>query len=158
MKRIVILLLALALAMPAFAQVGRYKSIKIIYPGYSLKLDSATGELSAVHFDKETEVMVEEVISKKQSHNPRQIDRYEFRRTNRPGLYQIFDSSSGKYTTVKWAPKGMDGEEIKVGIDSAVNKAAEGIKRLLKELEESLDKAQDSLAVNHEKSLSLQQS
>ncbi len=52
----------------------------------------------------------------------------------------------------------MDGEEIKVGIDSAVNKAAEGIKRLLKELEESLDKAQDSLAVNHEKSLSLQQS
>lgn len=144
MKRLVIIILALLLAIPSFAQVGRYKNYKTIYPGYSLKLDSATGELTAVHFDKETDAMVEEIISQRQSHNTHQVDRYEFRRTNRIGTFQIFDTSTGKYTTVKWAPKGLDGEEIKVGIDSAVSQAAEGIRRLLRELEESLDKTQES--------------
>ena len=43
MKRFVILLLAILVASPVFAQVGRYKNIKVMYPGYSLKLDTATG-------------------------------------------------------------------------------------------------------------------
>ena len=111
MKKLIFILLALILTLPAFAQVGRYKSIRVWYPGYSLKLDTATGELSAVHYDKELEQTLEEVVSKKLSHNQRQIGRYEFRRTRQIGTYQIFDTSSGKYTTVKWAPKNKDGAE-----------------------------------------------
>ena len=62
MKRIVLLLLVLLLTLPAFAQVGRFKIIKVWYPGYSLKLDTATGELWAVHFDVQEDQNVEEVI------------------------------------------------------------------------------------------------
>ncbi|MBR5063905.1 MAG: hypothetical protein IKX05_04225, partial [Bacteroidales bacterium] len=95
MKKIAVILLALVLALPAFAQVGRYKNIKLLYPGYSLKLDTATGELSAIHYDNETEATIEEVISQKLSNNHRQIGRYEFRRTGHVGTYQIFDTSTG---------------------------------------------------------------
>ena len=42
MKELVLILLAIALTLPAFAQVGRYKNIRVWYPGYSLKLDTAT--------------------------------------------------------------------------------------------------------------------
>lgn len=93
MKKIILILLAIVLTLPAFAQVGRYKNIRVWYPGYSLKLDTATGELSAVHYDKEQDKTLEEVISKKLSHNHRQIGRYEFRRTNHIGTYQIFDTT-----------------------------------------------------------------
>ena len=150
MKKLVFILLALMLTLPAIAQVGRYKNIRVWYPGYSLKLDTATGELSAVHYDKDQDKMLEEVISKKLSHNQRQIGRYELRRTKQIGTYQIFDTSSGKYTTVKWAPKNKDGENLGVDIDSLMKNAGEGIKRFLKELEEDLKKTEevvsDSLA------------
>ena len=146
MKRIVLLLLVLLLTLPAFAQVGRFKIIKFWYPGYSLKLDTATGELWAVHFDVQEDQTVEEVISKKQSHNHRQIGRYELRRTRQVGTYQIFDTSSGLYTLVKWTPKNKDGEPIGVEIDSLIHQAGEGLKRFLKELEEDLEKARESLS------------
>ena len=144
MKRIVIILLAVMLSLPAFAQVGRYKNIRIWYPGYSLKLDTATGELSAVHYDAEQEKTLEEVISKKLSHNHRQIGRYEFRRTNHIGIYQIFDTTSGKFTTVKWTPKNKDGENIGVDLDSLMKNAGEGFMRFLKELEEDLKKTEET--------------
>jgi len=41
MKRFLIIALALILTLPAFAQVGRYKDIKVLYPGYTLKFDTA---------------------------------------------------------------------------------------------------------------------
>ena len=68
MKKILTLLLILALSLPAAAQVGRYKSLKTIYPGYSLKFDTASGELAAMRLDEETGMMKEEIISEKQSH------------------------------------------------------------------------------------------
>jgi len=136
MKRFVIILLALLFTLPLFAQVGRYKNIKLMYPGYSLKFDTATGELSAIHFDKEQDKTLEEVISKKLSHHHRQVGRYEFRRTNHIGTYQIFDTSSGHYTTVKWAPTNKNGEKLGIDIDSLVSNTAEGLKRFWKELEE----------------------
>ena len=146
MKRFVLILLAIALTLPAFAQVGRVKNIRVWYPGYSLKLDTATGELSAIHYDKDLEQTLEEVISKKLSHNQRQIGRYEFRRTRQIGTYQIFDTSSGKYTTVKWAPKNKDGENLGIDIDSLMKNAGEGIKRFLKELEEDLKRTEEAVS------------
>ena len=146
MKKLVIILLALLLTLPVFAQVGRYKNIRVCYPGYSLKLDTATGELCAVHYDAEQEKTLEEVISKKLSHNQRQIGRYEFRRTRQIGTYQIFDTSSGKYTTVKWTPKNKDGENIGVDIDSLLKNAGDGIKRFLKDLEEDLEKTRETVS------------
>ena len=146
MKKILLILLAIVLSLPAFAQVGRYKNIRVWYPGYSLKLDTATGELSAVHYDKELDKTQEEVISKKLSHNQRQIGRYEFRRTNHIGTYQIFDTSNGKYITVKWVPKNKDGEKIGVEVDSLIKNAGEGIKRFLKELEEDLEKTKETVS------------
>ena len=141
MKKIVIIILAILFSLPAFAQVGRYKNIRLMYPGYYLKLDTATGELSAIHYDKEVDKTLEEIISKKQSHNQRQMGRYELRRTNHIGTYQIFDTSSGNYTTVKWAPTRKNGEKVGIDIDSLVSNAAEGLKRFFKELEEDLEKA-----------------
>lgn len=146
MKRIVLILLAILLTLPVFAQVGRYKNIRVWYPGYSLKLDTATGELSAVHYDSEQEKTIEEVISKKLSHKQRQIGRYELRRTKQIGTYQIFDTSSGNYTTVKWTPKNKDGKNIGVDVDSLLKNAGEGIKRFLKELEEDLEKAGEAVS------------
>ena len=145
MKKLVLMILAIMFTLPAFAQVGRYKNIRIWYPGYSLKLDTATGELSAVHYDKELDQTLDEVISRKLSHNHRQIGRYEFRRTRQIGTYQIFDTASGKYTTVKWAPKNKDGEKIGVEVDSLMKNAGEGIKRFLKELEEDLEKTKETI-------------
>lgn len=104
MKKILTLLLILALSLPAAAQVGRYKSLKTIYPGYSLKFDTASGELAAMRLDEETGMMKEEIISEKQSHGNK-VGRYELRRSARLATYQIFDTSTGEYTTVKWAPK-----------------------------------------------------
>ncbi|MBO4634020.1 MAG: hypothetical protein J5669_01470 [Bacteroidales bacterium] len=144
MKKLVLFLLAIVLTLPAFAQVGRYKNIRVWYPGYSLKLDTATGELSAVHYDKDQDKTLEEVISKKMSHNHRQIGRYEFRRTNHIGTYQIFDTTSGKFTTVKWTPKNKDGENIGVDLDSLMKNAGEGFMRFLKELEEDLKKTEET--------------
>ena len=141
MKKILIIILAILFTLPAFAKVGRYKNIKLMYPGYYLKLDTATGELSAIHYDKELDKTLEEIISPKQSHNQRQIGRYELRRTNHIGTYQIFDTSSGNYTTVKWAPTMKNGEKVGIDIDSLVSNAAEGLKRFFKELEEDLEKA-----------------
>jgi len=146
MKRFVLILLAIALTLPAFAQVGRFKNIRVWYPGYSLKLDTATGELSAIHYDKDLEQTLEEVISKKLSHNQRQIGQYEFRRTRQIGTYQIFDTSSGKYTTVKCAPKNKDGENLGIDIDSLMKNAGEGIKRFLKELEEDLKRTEEAVS------------
>lgn len=146
MKKLITILLALLLTLPVFAQVGRYKNIRVWYPGYSLKLDTATGELCAVHYDAEQEKTLEEVISKKLSHNQRQIGRYEFRRTRQIGTYQIFDTSSGKYTTVKWTPKNKDGENIGVDLDSLMKNAGDGIKRFLKELEEDLEKTKETVS------------
>lgn len=146
MKKLVIILLALLLTLPVFAQVGRYKNIRVWYPGYSLKLDTATGELCAVHYDAEQEKTLEEVIFKKLSHNQRQIGRYEFRRTRQIGTYQIFDTSTGKYTTVKWTPKNKDGENIGVDLDSLMKNAGDGIKRFLKELEEDLEKTRETVS------------
>lgn len=137
MKKILIIFL-LALTLPAAAQVGRYKSLKTIYPGYSLKFDTATGELAAMHLDDETGVMKEEIISEKQSHGHK-VGRYELRRSARIATYQIFDTSSGKYTTVKWSPKEYEAEKIGNQVDTAVTKTIDKIKRLLRGLEESLD-------------------
>lgn len=105
MKRFSVILLALLLSLAASAQVGRFKNIPVLYPGYSFKFDTATGTLSAVKFDSESGETVEEIISKKKSNDTKQVGRYEFRRTFTPGTYRIFDTSSGKYTTVKWEPK-----------------------------------------------------
>lgn len=133
MKRFVIILLAILMASPVFAQVGRYKNIKVMYPGYSLKLDTATGELTAVHFDNDTETLSEEVISPKKSHNSRHIGRYEFRRTRHIGVYQIFDTSSGNYTTVKWKPRDSNGKEIEADIKQFLNKLEEGLDNIQKD-------------------------
>lgn len=139
MRKVLTLILAIFLVLPVYAQVGRYKNIKLLYPGYSLKLDTATGELSAVHFDDETEKTIEETLLKKQSHNARQVGRYELRRTKRLGTYQVFDTSSGEYITVKWTPKGKNGEPIDANIDSALSTVSDGLKRMLKSLEEGID-------------------
>lgn len=140
MKRILILLIALLFTLPAVAQVGRFKNIKVLYPGYSLKLDTATGELSAVHYDDEADMLLEEVISAKKSRSHKEIGRYEFRRTRKIGTYQIFDTASGEYTTVKWSPKNKNGEEIGVEIDTVMSTVVEGLKNLLKGMEEGLSK------------------
>lgn len=145
MKKAVIIILAVLLALPAFAQVGRYKNIKTWYPGYSLKFDTATGELSAIHYDNNEEMTFEAVISPKLSHNSHQTGRYEFRRTRHIGTYQIFDTSSGEYTTVKWIPKDSEGNNITVDVDSLINSAGEGLKNLLKLMEEGLEKARESI-------------
>ena len=145
MKKAVLIILAVMLTLPAFAQVGRFKNIKTLYPGYSLKFDTATGELWAIHYDSNEEMTFEAVISPKQSHNQRQTGRYEFRRTRRIGTYQIFDTSSGNYVTVKWIPKDGEGNNIGVDVDSIVSSASEGIKNLLRLMEEGLEKARESI-------------
>ena len=145
MKRLFVLILALILMLPAHAQVGRYKNIRLWYPGYSLKLDTATGQLWAVHYDSEAEVNIEEVILKKQSHNGNQTGRYELRRTRQIGTYQVFDTSRGDYVTVKWAPKGKNGDPVEASVDSALNAISEGVKKMLKGLEEGIDSMRESL-------------
>ena len=145
MKRFFVLILALILMLPAHAQVGRYKNIRLWYPGYSLKLDTATGQLWAVHYDSEAEVNIEEVILKKQSHNGNQTGRYELRRTRQIGTYQVFDTSGGDYVTVKWTPKGKNGEPVEASVDSALNAISEGVKKMLKGLEEGIDSMRGSL-------------
>lgn len=138
MKKILTILLIIALSLPVAAQVGRYKSLKTIYPGYSLKFDTATGELAAMCLDEETGVMKEEIISPKQSHGNK-VGRYELRRSARLTTYQIFDTSSGEFTTVKWSPKEYEADKIGNQVDTAVSKTLDKIKRLLRGLEESLD-------------------
>lgn len=138
MKKILIVLLVLSFALPAMAQVGRYKSLKTIYPGYSLKFDTATGELAVMSLDEETGIMKEEIISEKKSHGHK-VGRYELRRSVRIASYQIFDTSTGEYTTVKWAPKEYDAEKIGGQVDTAVSKTIDKIKHLLRGLEESLE-------------------
>ena len=140
MKRFLILALALILTLPAFAQVGRYKEIKVLYPGYTLKFDTATAEVTAVRYDNDTDKVFEEVVSKKLSNDSSQIGRYDFRRTRRMGTYQIFDSVTGEYTTVKWKPLDNNGKEIEADIDTAVTNAVDKIKKILKGLEEKLDR------------------
>lgn len=145
MKRFLILAIALILTLPAFAQVGRYKDIKVLYPGYTLKFDTATGELTAVHYDNDQ--LFEEVILKKLSHDPSQIGRYEFRRMRRVGTYQIFDTVTGEYTTVKWKPLDKNGKEVEADIDTAVTNAVEKMKKILKGLEDKLDRTQKDTSV-----------
>lgn len=138
MKKILTLLLIIALSLPATAQVGRYKSLKTIYPGYSLKFDTASGELAAMRLDEETGMMKEEIISEKQSHGNK-VGRYELRRSARLTTYQIFDTSTGEYTTVKWAPKEYEADKIGDQVDTVVSKTIDKIKCLLHGLEESLE-------------------
>ena len=138
MKKILTILLIIALSLPVAAQVGRYKSLKTIYPGYSLKFDTASGELAAMRLDEETGMMTEEIISEKQSHGNK-VGRYELRRSARLATYQIFDTSTGEYTTVKWAPKEYETDKIGDQVDTAVSKTIDKIKRLLHGLEESLE-------------------
>ena len=147
MKRFLILALALVLTLPVFAQVGRYKDIKVLYPGYTLKFDTATAEVTAVRYDNDTDKVFEEVVSKKLSNDSSQIGRYDFRRTRRMGTYQIFDSVTGEYTTVKWKPLDNNGKEIEADIDTAVTNAVEKIKKILKGLEEKLDRTQKDTTV-----------
>jgi len=145
MKRILLLVLAILLMVPAHAQVGRYKNIKLLYPGYSLKLDTATGQLWAVHYDSEAGGNIEEVILKKQSHNGSQTGRYELRRTRQIGTYQVFDTSGGDYVTVKWTPKGKNGEPVEASVDSVLSVISDGVKRMLQGLEEGIDSMRESL-------------
>ena len=145
MKKIIVIIAAIIMALPAFAQVGRFKNIKTVYPGYTLKFDTATAELTVMHFDDETGTIDETVISKKQSHSHKQVGRYEFRRSGRVATYQIFDTSTGEYTTVKWSPDGYDYESVDTQIDTLVSRTVDGIKRLLKGLEEGIDKLGSSL-------------
>ncbi len=147
MKRFLILALSLILTLPAFAQVGRYKDIKVLYPGYTLKFDTATGELTAVRYDNDTDKVFEEVIQKKLSHDRSQIGRYEFRRMRRLGTYQIFDTATGEYTTVKWKPLDKNGKEVEADIDTAVTNAVESMKKILKGLEDKLDRTQKDTSV-----------
>ena len=111
MKRIALLIVALLISITSFAQVGRFKNIPTLYSGYSLKLDTATGALSAVHYDNATGDVSEEVISAKKSSDVKQVGRFEFRRTEYIGTYVIFDSATGKYTNVKWQPKRKESAE-----------------------------------------------
>ena len=136
MKRITLIIAAVLITVTASAEVGRYKNINVFYPGYTLRLDTATGELTAVHYDNETEEMKEEVISPKQSHNAHQTGRYEIRRTRFIGTYQIFDTSTGKYTNVKWKPLDERGEEVSADIESAVNTVIDKLRNALDKLEE----------------------
>lgn len=147
MKRFLILALALILTLPAFAQVGRYKEIKVLYPGYTLKFDTATAEVTAVRYDNDIDKVFEEVVSKKLSNDSSQIGRYDFRRTRRMGTYQIFDSVTGEYTTVKWKPLDNNGKEIEADIDTAVTNAVESMKKILKGLEDKLDRTQKDTSV-----------
>ena len=140
MKKIIVIIAAIIMALPASAQVGRFKNIKTVYPGYTLKFDTATAELTVMHFDDETGTIDETIISKKQSHSHKQVGRYEFRRSARVATYQIFDTSTGEYTTVKWSPEGYDYESVDNQLDTLVSRTVDGIKRLLKGLEEGLDK------------------
>jgi len=87
------------------------------------------------------------VISKKLSGDTSEIGRYEFRRTRRAGTYQIFDSVTGEYTTVKWKPLDSNGKEIEADIDTAVTNAVDKIKKILRNLEEKLDRAPKESAV-----------
>ncbi|MCR5407563.1 MAG: hypothetical protein K6E61_00430 [Bacteroidales bacterium] len=145
MKKIIVIIAAIIMALPVFAQVGRFKNIKTVYPGYTLKFDTATAELTVMHFDDETGTIDETVISKKQSHSHKQVGRYEFRRSARVATYQIFDTSTGEYTTVKWSPDGYDYESVDTQIDTLVSRTVDGIKLLLKGLEEGIDKLGSSL-------------
>ena len=63
------------------------------------------------------------------------------------GTYQIFDSVTGEYTTVKWKPLDNNGKEIEADIDTAVTNAVEKIKKILKGLEEKLDRTQKDTTV-----------
>ncbi|MBO4756022.1 MAG: hypothetical protein J5519_04595 [Bacteroidales bacterium] len=63
------------------------------------------------------------------------------------GTYQIFDTSTGEYTTVKWNPVNKDGEKVGVDLDSLISNAAESLKRFFKELQEDLENTPDSLVV-----------
>ena len=139
MKRIALLITALLVSLTAFAQVGRYKNINLLYPGYSFKFDTATGELWVVHYENEAEMIMEEEISPKQSHNSRQTGRYEFRRTRHIGTYQIFDTVTGNYTNVKWKPKTKDGTDVDEEIGNAVSTAVDQLRNLLDSTKVKID-------------------
>lgn len=143
MKKIAILLAALLISVTAFAQVGRYKNLNLFFPGYSLKLDTATGELWAVHYDDEAEVNIEEQILDKQSHNQKQVGRYEIRRTKKVGTFQVFDTSDGKYVTVKWKPKDKNGVEIDQSIENTLINVVDHLKDALDSVRTSIGKIAD---------------
>lgn len=138
MKRIAILIAALLIGVTAFAQVGRYKNLNLLFPGYSLKLDTATGELWAVHYDDDAEVNIEEQILEKQSHNHKQVGRYELRRTKKIGTFQVFDTSSGNYVTVKWKPKDKDGVEIDQSIENTILNVVDHLRDALDSVKTSI--------------------
>lgn len=140
MKKIAILLAALLISVTAFAQVGRYKNLNLLFPGYSLKLDTATGELWAVHYDDEAEVNIEEQILDKQSHNHKQVGRYELRRTKKVGTFQVFDTSDGKYVTVKWKPKDKNGTDIDQSIENTLITVVDHLKDALDSVRTSIGK------------------
>ena len=145
MKKIIVIIAAIVVTVPEFAQVGRFKNIKTVDPGDTLKFNTATAELTAMYFDDETGTIRETVISKKQSHSHKQVGRYEFRRSARVATYQIFDTSTGEYTTVKWSPEGYDYDSMEMQVDTLVSRTVDGIKRLLKGLEEGIDKLGNNL-------------
>lgn len=140
MKKFAILLAAILISVTAFAQVGRYKNLNLFFPGYSLKLDTATGELWAVHYDDEAEVNIEEQILDKQSHNQKQVGRYEIRRTKKVGTFQVFDTSDGKYVTVKWKPKDKNGVEIDQSIENTLITVVDHLKDALDSVRTSIGK------------------
>ena len=146
MKKIAILLAALLISVTAFAQVGRYKNLNLFFPGYSLKLDTATGELWAVHYDDEAEVNIEEQILDKQSHNQKQVGRYEIRRTKKVGTFQVFDTSDGKYVTVKWKPKDKNGNDIDQSIENTLITVVDHLKDALDSVRTSIGKIADEEA------------
>lgn len=143
MKRIAIIIAALLLSVTAFAQVGRYKNMNLLYPGYSLKLDTATGELWAVHYDDEEEINIEEQILDRQSGNHKQVGRYELRRTKKIGTFQVFDTSSGNYVTVKWMPKDKDGVDIDQSIENTLITVVDHIRDALDSVKTSIVESRD---------------
>ena len=103
MRRFLSYLLIL-LSLPAFAQIGRYKSIPTGHYNYTLKLDTATGAVWSVKFDSAKNATVEKKILAEKFKDYK-AGRFDLITTDTRDHYLLLDSSTGKYTILDWQPE-----------------------------------------------------
>lgn len=96
--------LLILLSLPAFAQIGRYKSIPTGHYNYTLKLDTATGAVWSVKFDSAKNATVEKKILEEKFKDYK-AGRFDLITTDTKDHYLLLDSSTGKYTILDWQPE-----------------------------------------------------
>lgn len=103
MKRL-LLFLVIFLSLPAFAQIGRYKSIPTEHYNYNLKLDTATGEVWSIHYRSADNTIEEKMVQDALSQETSQVGRYDLTATDSRNNYLLSDSATGKYVGIEWYP------------------------------------------------------